>query len=332
MLEHSSASHPTAPVSQVELIPAGPHWERLVFSRLVFGAWRLADRPEEASVSQVVEKLQASLDLGITTFDHADIYGNYACEALFGEALAALGAARDRLQLVTKCGIKLVSERRPAHGIKHYDTSRTHIRASVENSLKLLRTDRVELLLIHRPDPLLDPEEVADCFAALRQEGKVLHFGVSNFTPSQLELLAARMAERQLPLVTNQVEVSLLHLEPLHDGTLDQCLQRRIKPMAWSPMGGGRLFTQPDGREGRVRQALQEVAAALTLEGQGALGPVSLEQVALAWLLRHPSQLLPVLGTGRLSRLRDAAEAEHLSLSREQWFRLWCASAGRDVP
>lgn len=332
MLKFTSGSTSVSLVSQIEMIPAGPQWERLVFSRLVFGAWRLGDRPDEATPSHVQDKIKASLDLGITTFDHADIYGDYACEALFGEALASLGAVREKLQLVTKCGIKLVSARRPNHHLKHYDTSREHIRASVENTLRLLRTDRVELLLLHRPDPLLEPDEVADCFAALRREGKVLHFGISNFTPSQLDLLASRLSDHQIPLITNQVEVSLLHLAPLHDGTLDQCLKRRIKPMAWSPMGGGRLFTGQEAREVRIRQALAEVATALTQEGQGNQRPVSAEQVALAWLLRHPAQLLPVLGTGNKNRLVEAAAAAELTLSREQWFRLWCASVGHDVP
>jgi predicted oxidoreductase len=225
------------------------------------------------------------------------------------------------MQLVTKCGIKLVSERRPAHGLKHYDTSRAHIVASVENSLRALHTDRLDLLLIHRPDPLLDADEVARAFAELRQAGKVLHFGVSNFTPGQFELLASRL---EFPLVTNQVELSVMHLDALHDGTADQCQRLGIAPMAWSPLGGGRLFRADGEQAVRVRRALETVGEAL--------GGATADQVALAWILRHPARFLPILGTGRLDRIRRAAEAEGLALSREQWFTIWTASAGHEVP
>ena len=301
-------------VQPIHLSPDGPQ-----ISRLALGLWRLVDW--DLDDAGLLALIHASLDLGITTFDHADIYGDYRCQELFGRALALEPGLRQRLQLVTKCGIKLVSERRPAHRIKHYDTGQAHIVASVDNSLRALRVDHVDLLLIHRPDPLMDADGVAEAFVRLRRSGKVLSFGVSNFTPWQFDLLASRL---DFPLVTNQVELSVLHMDTLHDGTLDQCQRLRIAPMAWSPLAGGRLFRGDDERAVRVRQALQAV-------GQE-LGGASPDQVALAWILHHPARVVPILGTGNVERLRRGAAALDLSLSRQQWFALWAASAGRDVP
>lgn len=301
-------------VSRIHIAEDGP-----VFSRLALGLWRLAGWG--LSDAQLLDLIHACLDMGITTFDHADIYGDYACEGLFGRALALEPALRDKMQLVTKCGIKLVSANHPAHTIKHYDTGREHILASAETSLKLLRTDRLDLLLVHRPDPLLDPDEVAEAFADLRRAGKVLHFGVSNFTPSQFDLLASRLG---FPLVTNQVQISVLHMDALHDGTLDQCLRLGIAPMAWSPLVGGRLFSGEDEQAIRLRQVLSAMGEAL--------GGAELDEVALAWLLRHPARIVPVLGTGNVERIRKAAHTEGLQLTRQQWFAIWSASKGENVP
>lgn len=301
-------------VSTLKIHPDGP-----VFSRLVFGAWRLLEWG--LPPAGLLDLIEASADLGITTVDHADIYGGFACEARFGEALARRPAVRERLQLVTKCGIKFPAPNRPEYTRHIYDTGRAHIVASAENSLRVLGTDRLDVLLIHRPDPLLDADEVAEAFTALRQAGKVRHFGVSNFTPAQFELLAARLP---FPLVTNQIEVSVLRLEPFLDGTLDQAQRLRAAPMAWSPLGGGRLFTRADAQAERVRAALSEVGREL--------GGAGLDQVALAWLLRSPARIVPVLGTGKRERLQAAAGAEGLQLTREQWFAIWTASAGADIP
>jgi predicted oxidoreductase len=300
-------------VAQLDLTKDGPR-----FSRIALGFWRLADWG--LGDRELLRLIHASLDLGITTFDHADIYGDYACQELFGRALALEPVLRERMQIVTKCGIMLLSANRPAHTLKHYDTGRAHIVASAERSLVELGTDHLDLLLIHRPDPLTDPDEVAEAFASLRQSGKVLHFGVSNFAPSQFELLASRL---DFPVVTNQVELSVLNMEVLHDGTADQCLRLGVAPMAWSPLGGGRLFDQADEQAVRVRRALLSVG-----EDLGA----SVDQVALAWILAHPARFLPVLGTGKIARVQSAAQAETLSLSREQWFSIWSASMGEPVP
>jgi len=298
----------------LDLAPSGPQ-----VSRLALGLWRVASWG--LSDDELLDLVHGSLDLGITTFDHADIYGDYAAEEIFGRALALEPSLRHRLQLVTKCGIVLVSSRRPAHRMKHYDTGREHIVASAENSLRALGTDHLDLLLIHRPDPLLDAGEVAEAFQALQAAGKVLHFGVSNFTPWQFDLLASRLP---MPLVTNQVELSLLNMEVLADGTVDQCQRLGISPMAWSPLAGGGLFDGDDARSLRVRRALQAVGREL--------GGAPADQVALAWILRHPARVVPVVGSGKLERIQSAAAAAGLHLSREQWFTLWAASAGQDVP
>ena len=301
-------------VSQIEMAKGGPQ-----VSRLALGFWRLAEWG--MSDAKLLDFIYASLDLGVTTFDHADVYGDHTCQELFGRALALEPALRQKMQLVTKFGIMLASPNRPQHALKHYDTSWAHIMASVEESLRTLRTDCIDLLLIHRPDVLMDPDEVAEAFASLRQAGKVLYFGVSNFTPSQFDLLASRL---DFPLVTNQIEVSVLFLDLLHDGTVDQCLQRGIAPMVWSPLAGGRIFAEDSERPARVRQALRSV-------GQE-LGGASLDQVALAWLLNHPVRFVPILGSGKIERIRSAVGAEALHLSREQWFAIWSASTGTPVP
>jgi predicted oxidoreductase len=193
--------------------------------------------------------------------------------------------------------------------------------AAVEDSLRALHTDYIDLLLIHRPDPLMDADETAAALTGLRANGKVLSFGVSNFTPGQFDLLASRL---DFPLVTNQVEISILHMQPLHDGTVDQCQRLRVAPMAWSPLGGGRLFASGDEQATRVRQSLAQVGEEL--------GGATVDQVALAWLLTHPARIVPILGTGKLDRIQQAIQAESLRLSREQWFTIWTASAGREVP
>jgi predicted oxidoreductase len=289
----------------------------LELSRIVAGCWRLVDWKKNRS--EIDAWIRGCLDLGVDSFDHADIYGGYACEAAFGEALEP--SLRRKLKLVTKCGICLVSPARPGNRIHHYDSSRGHILGAVEGSLRALRTDYVDLLLIHRPDPLLDADEVGVAFESLYRTGKVLNFGVSNFMPWQFELLAGRLG---VPLVTNQIELHVGNLESLHDGTVDQCQRLRIPPMAWSPLGGGALFRSEEPRWQRIRNALSRVGS----RHDGA----SLEEVAIAWLLRHPAGIIPVLGTGQLDRLRAIADAERMDLDRQDWFEIWEASAGHGVP
>jgi predicted oxidoreductase len=299
-------------MERVPLRDGGPR-----LSPIVAGCWRLAEwgwTPQ-----QTLAWIEQCAELGVTSFDHADIYGGYTVEARFGEALALAPALRERLQLVTKCGIRQVSPQRPAHRLKSYDTSRAHLVASVENSLRALRTDRIDLLLIHRPDPLMDAGEIAQAVDALQRAGKLLHVGVSNFTPAQFELLDAAV-----PLATNQIQLHPLHRDPLTDGTLDQAQRLRRRPMIWSPLAGGRLLGGDESEAAqRVRWVLGSVAARLGVT------PATL---AFAWLMRHPSQPLPVAGSHRIEALREATAALDLDLSREDWAEIWQAGAGHPVP
>ncbi len=299
---------------KIKLEKNGPEVSRIALGMMRLSEWNL-------SVGERRAWIERALELGITTFDHADIYGDYTCEMLFGEALSSMPSVRREMQLVTKCGIELVSRNNPGCRVKHYDTSRAHILASVETSLKRLRTDYLDLLLIHRPDPLMDPDEVAGAFGSLRESGKVRFFGVSNFSVSQFELLQSRLP---FPLVTNQVECSVLETKPFDDGTFDLCLERGISPMAWSPLGGGALFGGRTKRITAVRRELEAVS--------GSLGIDSIDKLALAWLLGHPARIVPVIGTGRMERVENALEAMKIRIGREDWFRILRASRGKDVP
>lgn len=216
----------------------------LSFSRIIHGYWRLADWKK--SKEETLSIIEYCLELGITTFDHADIYGSYTCEALFGEALALKPSLREKMEIVTKCGIVLPSPNRPEHLSHHYNTSKEHIIRSVDQSLKNFQTDYIDVLLIHRPDPFMDPEQTAEAFAELKKAGKVRYFGVSNFKDHQFEMLESYLEEK---LITNQLELSAYHLENFEDGTLNFCLKKRIPPMAWSPLGGGAIFSSQEKRQ-----------------------------------------------------------------------------------
>jgi predicted oxidoreductase len=288
----------------------------LQLSPVVAGLWRLAEW--RLDMPALVRWIEQALELGITTFDHADIYGGYGVEAAFGQALAAAPGLRNRLQIVTKCGIKLVSPARPTHAIKSYDSSRAHVTASVENSLRVLHTDHIDLLLIHRPDWLADPDELAATVEQLRKAGKVLHFGVSNHSASQFAML-----HRRIPLATNQIEFSPLRMGALADGTLEQAVDLGLPPMIWSPLAGGRLFNGDDAQSLRVRTVL---------EALGRERGVSAATMAYAWIRRHPSRPIPITGSGRIAALREAVAALDVSISAEDWYRVWQASMNQEVP
>ena len=288
----------------------------MTLSPIVAGVWRLHQWGLDTAA--LVRWIEQALDLGITSFDHADIYGGYTVEALFGQALAAAPGLRERLQIVTKCGIKLVSPQRPGHTIKSYDSSPAHVLASVDASLRALRTDRIELLLIHRPDLLMQPEALADTFKRLQAAGKVLHFGVSNFSRHQFEAL-----NRRVTLATNQVEFSPMHVAPMFDQTFDGLQDLGVAPMVWSPLAGGRLFTGSDEQAQRVRAVLETL---------GARHGVSAATMAYAWILRHPSRPLPITGSGRIEALREAVAALGVEVCAEDWYRVWQASMGQELP
>ncbi|CAJ1790140.1 Oxidoreductase YdhF [Aeromonas veronii] len=300
----------TMSVSRVALHPQGP-----TFSRLIMGYWRLMEW--QLSPAALLDLMKYHLDLGVTTIDHADIYGGYQCEEAFGHALRLEPSLRSRMEIVTKCGIALTAK--PEHALNHYNTGKDHIIASAEASLRKLGTDHLDLLLIHRPDPLMNADEVADAFITLKQAGKIKHAGVSNFTARQFELLQSRLP---FPLVTNQLEISPLHQEGTLDGTLDQCQQLGIKPMAWSCLGGGRLFS--DDACAPLRAELEQI--------RQEVGAQTIEQVVYAWVMMLPSQPQPLIGSGKRERIAAAVAAESIVLNRQQWFRIRKAALGYDVP
>ena len=292
--------------------------EDFSMSRLAQGFWRLADW--DFSPQERLEFIESLLEMGITTFDHADIYGDYTCEQLFGEALELKPELREEMELVSKCGIKLISENRPEHEIKHYDTSKEHIITSVNNSLDNLRTEYLDLLLIHRPDPLMDPNEVAAAFNQLRDEGKVHNFGVSNFLPSQMEMLNSKL---DFPLVTNQIEISVMNFENFNNGTIEKCQEKNISPMAWSPLTGGKIFKAETEKAQRIKKVLEKIKKEHSAD--------SIAQIMYAWLLNHPAQIIPIVGSGKLPRIERAVEAAEIELSRQQWFEIWQSGLGHPV-
>ncbi len=258
-------------------------------------------------------------EIGVT--DYYDIYGNYECEKLFGDALAINKGLRKNMQIITKCGIKLVSKKFPQRQISHYDYSANHIISSVNSSLENFKTDYIDLLLLHRPSPFFDPQEVAKAFSLLKQSGKVLHFGVSNFTPQQYTMLQSYL---DVPLVTNQVEISPYCLEHFDNGDMDFFLEKRIKPLAWSPLAGGKLL-MPDGeKENRIYKVLSAIAEELNVD--------SIDKVIYSWLLKHPTQIIPIIGSGKLARVKNAVDALDIDMNIEQWLRIYIASVGEGLP
>jgi predicted oxidoreductase len=289
------------------------------FSRIIHGHWRLLEW--NLSPQALLTLVSQAMELGISTIDQADIYGDYSCEAMFGEALAIQPGLRKYLQLVSKCGIKLMSEKFPERQIKHYDYSKKYIIQSVENSLSNLHTDYLDVLLLHRPSPFFNTEEVAETFSELKQSGKVLHFGVSNFLPHQMDLLNSFLRDS---LVTNQVEISPFCLDYFQNGTVEMMQKNQVSPMAWSPLAGGKLMNPQDEKGNRIFKSLQGVAHELNED--------SIEKVVYTWLMKHPSKILPVVGTGKIERLKLAVEAQELEMSLEQWFKIYVAGLGDSLP
>lgn len=287
----------------------------LALSRIVAGMWRMTEWA--MSAEQRVSFIEQCLALGVTSFDHADIYGGYGVESLFGEALRLQPSLRDRIELISKCGIKLVSPQRPQHTIQHYDTSAAHIVASVDQSLRQLGTDRLDLLLIHRPDPLMDFDEIADTFHGLKKAGKVLHFGVSNFSRHQFDALNKRIA-----LATNQVEFSPLHTAPMFDETFDGLQDLGVSPMIWSPLAGGRLFSGSDANAENLRLVIKGIADEM---GQ------PFASVVFAWIMQLPCRPVPLTGTGRIEAIAVAVAGTQFTLSRSDWFAILRAARGHEV-
>ena len=292
--------------------------EALTLSELIQGYWRLSQW--QMTAQQRLTFVEQHLELGINTIDQADIYGQYSSETLLGEALKLNPSVRQQLQIITKCGIKLALPSHPQCRVNHYDSSERQILTAVEQSLSRMGIEQIELLLIHRPDLLMDADEVAEAFAKLKTSGKVNHFGVSNFSSSQFSLLQSRL---ELPLQTNQVEISPVHLQATEDGTLDQLQQLRIRPMAWSCLGGGRLLTDETAQARHLRAQLQQIAEELNADG--------IEQVVYAWVRMLPSKPRPIIGSGNIDRVKQAVASLELTMTREQWYRIWIAAKGHGV-
>jgi predicted oxidoreductase len=296
----------------MERVTLGP----IELSRIVYGMWRIGD-DENTSTAHIRTKVESCLEQGITTIDQADIYGGYTAEAMLGAVLRESPSLRDRIEIVTKCDIVAPVGRHSGARVKHYDTSAAHITASVETSLRDLATDRIDLLLIHRPDPLMDHHETGACLDALVASGKVRAVGVSNFRPWDFTLLQSAM---QTALVTNQIELSLMTHQGFTNGDIAFHQERGLRPMAWSPLGGGRLLAESPA-------ALRARMDALAME-QG----TDWSAIAVAWLLRHPAGILPVMGTNSLARIARLAEAASVDMDRQTWFELYTLALGHEVP
>ncbi len=292
---------------------------QLNISRIVHGHWRLNEW--KLAPQELLKLTQQCIELGVTSFDHADIYGNYSNEALFGQALLLKPELRQQLQIVTKCGIKLISEKYPDRKIKTYDYSYNHITNSVENSLKNLKTDYIDVLLLHRPSPFFNPEEVAKAFDFLLKSGEVRAFGVSNFSPQSFEMLQQHCS---MPLVTNQVELSPWCLEHFDNGNMDFFLRHKIKPMAWSPLAGGRLLFAKDEKSKQIQLVLNQIKEENSQN--------SVESVVYSWLLMHPAEIVPVVGSGKIERIKIAVDALENPLTMEQWFRIFIAARCAELP
>ena len=283
-------------------------------SRIVYGMWRLGD-DENTSPEHVRAKIDASLDQGITSFDQADIYGGYEAEEILGNALSG-STLRNKMEIVTKCDIIAPVGRYADARVKYYDTSRAHIMASVDHSLRLMGIDHIDLLLIHRPDPLMDHHETGAALDEVIASGKVRSVGVSNFRPYDWELLQSAMKNQ---LVTNQIELSVLAHDSFVNG--DVAFHQRIGTplMAWSPLAGGALFS---GDHPDVMSALSNVASQNNVDETA---------VAIAWLLAHPSRILPVIGTNSLERIKGMSAALDVKMDRQTWYEIYTAALGREV-
>ena len=310
----------------------------LTWSRLGYGCMQMGGQWDGSPLTQAERTraaalLDAALEAGITLFDHADIYTRGKSEAVFGEVLAQRPGLRQQILLQSKCGIRFADDPTPGV-VGRFDFSAAHIQRAVEGSLRRLQTDYLDVLLLHRPDPLVEPEEVAQAFDALHAAGQVRYFGVSNHTPGQMALLQKYLRQ---PLVANQLELNLLHSEMIEDGVLanqtanhytgqtgilDYCRLHGILIQAWAPVANGRLIDPPRGADERTRKAAAAVKQLAEAKG------TSREAIALAWLLRHPARVQPIVGTTNAERLRQSALADSVTLSREEWYGLWVAARG----
>ncbi len=303
-------------IQRVPIAPNGP-----TFSKLIYGTWRILDDPATANADDLLHRLHQCLDLGITTLDTAEIYGLYKVEEFIGETLKKEPGLRNKLEIVTKCGIYVPCEFHPERKTAFYNAEASRLVKSTEKSLRLMGIDHIDLLLVHRPDWLTSADETAAGLNQLLKQGKIRAAGVSNYNVHQFELLNSRMDQ---PLVTNQIEFSLLHTDPIEDGTGDQCQRLGIEPMAWSPLGKGALMDITQPASARIHAKCAELSPKY--------GGATVDQLAYAWIMAHPSQPLPIIGTNKLDRLIATARSADIRLEREDWYALWTAAKGHGIP
>jgi predicted oxidoreductase len=276
--------------------------------------WGVWDK--NLNTNEFTHLINLFIENGITTFDHADIYGGYTTEASFGKALSESKIDRKKIQLITKCGIQYVSENRPNNSIKHYEYSKDYIIWSAENSLKNLQTDYLDVFLLHRPSPLMQADEIAEAVSKLKADGKILSFGVSNFTSSQTELL-----RQKTDVSFNQVQFSATHHEAMLDGSFDYMQIHNIKPMAWNPLGT--VFRENTDQTFRLRQLLAKLVEKYRIGS---------DIILLAWIMQHPAGISPVAGTVNSGRIQQLMKAKSLVLDKQDWFAIWTESMGNRVP
>ncbi|MEJ6401546.1 aldo/keto reductase [Yoonia sp. 2307UL14-13] len=289
----------------------------LSFSRIIYGMWRLGD-DSDTSPAHVQAKIEACLEQGITTMDQADIYGGYAAEEVLGNAFKTAPALKDQIEIVTKCDIVAPMGRYSDARVKYYDTSRDHIIASVDHSLRLMNIDKIDTLLIHRPDPMMDHQETGAALDEIVASGKVRSVGVSNFKLHDWTLLQSAM---KTSLITNQIELSLSAHKGFTNGDVAYLQERNIPIMAWSPLGGGALVSGEGNAE--LRTAMTKVAQT---------NDTDIGAVAVAWLLAHPANIMPVMGTNNLNRIKSLSDALNVKMDRQTWFELYTAALGQEVP
>jgi predicted oxidoreductase len=288
---------------------------KTTLSPIIAGAMNWGIWDKNLNTKEIINMIHLCLENKITTFDHADIYGSYTTEADFGKAFASSKIDRSAMQLISKCGIQMLAKNRNTT-IKHYDYSKNHILWSVENSLKNLHTDYLDVLLLHRPSPLMQADEIAEAVLKLKTDGKIIDFGLSNFTSSQTELI-----RQKTEISYNQVQFSATNFEPMLDGSFDYMQAHQIRPMSWNPLGS--VFREDNEQTHRLKKLLA------TLVSKYELGS---DTLLLSWILQHPSKVIPIAGTVNIARIQSLMKATELQLDKEDWFAIWAESMGKDVP
>ncbi|HMT53613.1 MAG: aldo/keto reductase [Saprospiraceae bacterium] len=287
------------------------------FSKVIAGVIRWGSWGSKLSSSKMASMINSCVEHGVTTFDHADIYGNYTTEREFGDALILSGVPRDQVQLITKCGIIKPCAEKPGFQISHYNTSKRHILESVDQSLENLNTEYIDVLMINRPSPLMNYAEIGEAFHMLKESGKVREFGVVNFSPDQIRALS-----RFYPISSHQAEVSFTHLGPLMDGTIDTCMAHDMVPMSWSPLGGGSIYTNTKAGK-KLEAKLQKHADKYGW---------TLSEMALLFLMHHPAGILPVVNYAKVDKIKETVDLLDVVLTNEQWFEILITVQGYEMP